>query len=84
MSAFLSRRSRAIDPHIDLRWENGALLNLWQKTQHYSQVGTDISGNLWSFAKRVEDPFEFQGKRVLSLETLQGKMASSSVHESIS
>ena len=38
-----------------------------------------ISSNFWSFVKHVEDPFEFQGKRGLSLETLQGKRASSSL-----
>ena len=42
-------------------------------------MGTGISGNFWSFVKRVEDPFDFQGKRGLSLETLQGKRASSSL-----
>ena len=47
-------------------------------------MGTGISGKFWSFIKRVEDPFEFQGKRVLSLETMQRKRASSSVQERIS
>ena len=43
-----------------------------------------ISGNFWRFAKRVEDPFEFQGKRGLSLQMLQRKRASSSVQGRIS
>ena len=41
-------------------WENGALLGLWQETQHSSQVGTGIWGNFWSFIKRGKYPFEFQ------------------------
>ena len=47
-------------------------------------MGTGISGNFWSVLKHVEDPFEFQGKRGLSLETLQGKRDSSSVQVRIS
>ena len=45
---------------------------------------TGISGNFWSFVKRVRNPFEFQGKCGLSLETLQLKRASSSVQVRIS
>ena len=41
-------------------WENGALLGLWQETQHSSRVGTGIWGNFWSFIKRGKYPFEFQ------------------------
>ena len=41
-------------------WENGALLGLWQETQHSSQVGTGIWGNFWSFIKHGKYPFEFQ------------------------
>ena len=51
--------------------------------QRSSQVGAGISGNFWSFVKHVEDPYEFQGKRGLSLETLQHKRASSSVQAGI-
>ena len=43
-----------------------------------------ISGNFWSFVKRVKDLFEFQGKRGLSLEMLQRKRVSSSMQERIS
>ena len=53
--------------------ENGALLDLSWETQHSSRVGTGISGKFWSFLKRVEDHFKFQGKRGLSVETLQRK-----------
>ena len=42
-------------------------------------MGTGISGNFWSFVKCVKNPFEFQGKRGLSLEMQQHKMASSRV-----
>ena len=42
-------------------------------------MGTGISGNFWSCVKRVEDPFEIQRKRGLSLEMLQRKRASSSL-----
>ena len=41
-------------------WENGALLGLWQETQHSSRVGTGIWGKFWSFIKRGKYPFEFQ------------------------
>ena len=47
-------------------------------------MGTGISGNFWSFVKHFENPFEFQGKLGLSLETLQCKRASSSVQARIS
>ena len=43
-----------------------------------------ISGNFWSFIKHVEDPFKLQGKRGLSLETLQHKRVSSSMQVRIS
>ena len=82
-SAFLSRRSRTIDPHLDLRQENGALLDRWWETQHSSRVRTCISGNFWSFVKHVEDPFKLQGKRGLSLETLQHKRVYSSMQVGI-
>ena len=42
-------------------------------------MGTGISGNFWSFVKCVKNPFKFEGKRRLSLETQQHKMASSRV-----
>ena len=60
-SAFLSRRSRTIDPHLDLRQENGALLDRWWETQHSSRVRTCISGNFWTFLKPVKDLCDFQG-----------------------
>ena len=43
-----------------------------------------ISGNFSSFIKHVEDPFKVQGKRGLSLETLQHKRVSSSMQVRIS
>ena len=43
-----------------------------------------ISGNFWSFVKRVKDLFKFQGKRGLSLKMFQYKRASSSVQARIS
>ena len=43
-----------------------------------------VSLETWSFVKHVKNPFEFQGKRGLSLETLQRKRASSSVQGRIS
>ena len=61
-----------------------ALLDLWRETHRSSQVGTGISGNFWSFEKHVEDPFKFQGKCGLSLETLQHKRVSSSMQVRIS
>ena len=73
MLAFLSRRSRAIDPILDLRRKIVALRDLWREIQLSSLVGTEISRNFWSFVKRVKDPFYFEGKRGLSLETLQHK-----------
>ena len=58
--AFLSRLSRAINPHLDLGVEKGAHLDLWWETQHSPRVGMDINGNFWSFIKGVKYPFEFQ------------------------
>ena len=56
---------------------------MWREFQHSSRVGTGISGNFWSFVKHFENPFEFQGKLGLSLETLQCKRASSSMQARI-
>ena len=84
MSAFLSRRSRAIEPHLDLR--QGKRSSSWLVTGNSSFLlsGTGILGNFLSFVKHVQDLFEFQGKLGLSLETHQGKRASSSVQARIS
>ena len=57
---------------------------MWWEFQHSFRVGTGISGNFWSFIKHVEDPFKLQGKRGLSLETLQHKRVSSSMQVRIS
>ena len=79
MSVFLSRQSRAIDHHLNLRRGYGGLFNLWREFQCSSRVGKGISGNFWSFIKHVKDPFEFQGKSGRSLEMLQRKRFSSHV-----
>ena len=57
---------------------------MWRDFQRSSRVSTGIWGIFWSFVKRVKDPFEFQGKSGLSLETLQCKRASSRVQVRIS
>ena len=75
--------ARQSTPISTLSRKTGPFLTCSGK-QRTSRVRTGISGNFWSFVKCVEDPFEFQGNRGLSLETLQRKRASSSVQGRIS
>ena len=62
-SGFLSRQSREIDPHLERRKENTALLELWRDPRCSSRVEMVMSGNCLSFLKGVKDPFEAQEGR---------------------
>ena len=60
MSGFLSRHSRGIIPHLEMRRGKGAHIEVCQETRCSSQVGTGMSWNFLSFIKVVEYYFEFQ------------------------
>ena len=63
MPGFLSRLSREMDPHLEMRRQNGALLFLWRDLRCYSLEETSISGNFFNTIKGVKDPFEAQEGR---------------------
>ena len=52
-----------MDTHLEMRRENGALLELWQDPRCSSRVETGMSGNFLSCIKGVKDPFEAQEGR---------------------
>ena len=52
-----------MDPHLDMRRANEALLELWPDTRCYSRVEMGMSGNFLSCIKGVKDPFEAQKGR---------------------
>ena len=62
-SGFLSRQSREIDPHLERRKENGALLELWRDPRCSSRVEMGTLENFLSCIKGVKDPFEAQEGR---------------------
>ena len=63
MPGFLSQRSREMEPHLEMRKENRALLELWWDPQCSSRVKMGMSGNFLSCLKGVKDPFEAQEGR---------------------
>ena len=60
MSGFLSRQSRGIDPHLEMRKGKGAQIEVCQKTRCSSRVGTGMSANVLSCIKGFEYRFKFQ------------------------
>ena len=52
-----------MDTHLEMRRENGALLELWQDPRCSSRVETGMLGNFLSCLKDVKDPFEAQEGR---------------------
>ena len=63
MPGFLSQRSREMEPHLEMRKENRALLELWRDPCCSFQVEMGMSGNFLSCVKGVKDPFEAQEGR---------------------
>ena len=49
-----------MDTHLEMRRENGALLELWQDPRCSFLVETGMSGNFLSCIKGFKDPFEAQ------------------------
>ena len=67
-TAFLSRRSRAIDPHLDLRRGKGALLDWYQEFQHCGagKLGVPLKGDgyvgeLFGLRQGCQIPFRISG-----------------------
>ena len=58
-SGFLSRESRGIDPHLEMRSGKGAQIEVCWETRCSSRVGTGISGTFLSCIKGVKYPFMF-------------------------
>ena len=73
-----------MDTHLEMRRENGALLELWQDPRCSSRVETSVSGNVLSCIKGVKDLPRFKREGGISLKTLQWKRASSLVEGRIS
>ena len=63
MPGFLSQRSREMEPHLEMRKENRALLELWLDPLFSCRVETGMSGNSLSCIEGVKDPFEAQEGR---------------------
>ena len=59
-SGFLSRQSRGIDPHLEMRRGKGAQIEVCQENRCSAWVGMGMSGNFLSFIKGVEYRSEFQ------------------------
>ena len=84
MSAFLSRRCRAIDCHLELRRGKQGSSWLMAGNSAFLSSGDEYLVKLLEFHKACQVPFRVQGGTGLSLKTLQRKSASSSVHGRIS
>ena len=63
MLGFLSKQSREMDTHLEMRRKNGALLELWRDPRCSSRVETGMLGNFLSCIKCVKEPFEAQEGR---------------------
>ena len=57
---FLSRHSRGIAPHFEMRRGKGAQIEVCRETRCSFEVAMGTSGNFLGFIKGVEDRFEFQ------------------------
>ena len=63
MSGCLSRQSRGIDAHLEMRRGKGAQIQVCQETRYSFRVGTGMSRNFWSCINSVEYHFEFQEEK---------------------
>ena len=63
MLGFLSRQSKELDPHLEMRRGKGAILELWRDPRCSSPVETGILGNFLSCLKGFKDPFKAQEGR---------------------
>ena len=60
MLGFLSRESKGINPHLEMRNGKVAQIEVYSKTRCSSLVGLGMSGNFLSCIKGVKYPFMFQ------------------------
>ena len=73
-SGFLSRQSRGIDPHLEMRRGKGAQIEVCWETRCSFEVAMGTSGNFLSFIKGVEYRFKFQeGMWEFSCDPAMGK-----------
>ena len=60
MLGFLSRESKGINPHLEMRNGKVAQIEVYSETRCSSLVGLGMSGNFLSCIKGVKYPFMFQ------------------------
>ena len=77
MSGFLSRQSRRIDPHPEMRRGKRAQNEVCLGTRYSSQVGMRMSGNFLNCIKVSSTDSNFKRVRGISFEMLQWERASS-------
>ena len=83
-SEFLSRESRGIDPHLEMRRGKGSQIEVFQATRCSSRVGTGMLGNFLSCIKCVKYPSRFKRECGICLKILLWNRASSHVEWRIS
>ena len=76
-SGSLSRQSRRIDPHVEIRRGEGAQINLCRETRCHSRVRTICPGMFWVASRVSSSVSNFKKERRISLETLMQERASS-------
>ena len=77
MSGFLSRQSRRIDTHLEMRRGNRGQNEVCLGTRYSSQMGTHMSRNFLNCIKVSSTDLKFKRVRGIFLETLQWERASS-------
>ena len=76
-SGSLSKQSRGIDRHVEIRRGEGAQIMWCQETRCSSQVRAVCWGTFWVSSKVSSTVSNFKRERGISLETLQRERASS-------
>ena len=76
-SGSLSRQSRRIDPHLEMRRGNRGQNEVCLGTRYSSQMGTHMSRNFLNCIKVSSTDLKFKRVRGIFLETLQWERASS-------
>ena len=72
----LSRQSRGIDPHVEIRRGQGAQITLCQETRRCSRVRMICHGTFWVASRVSSTVSNFKWEHGISLEILQQERAS--------
>ena len=76
-SGSLSRKSRGIDPHVEIRMRKGAQIKFCKETRCSFRVRLVFRGNFWLSSSMSSTVSNFQRDSGISFETLQWERASS-------